>query len=160
MEVDPQELNPNNVPMPTFEIELTDHWIPVPELMEEHQVFAVLFVEQQIRIEIDANDVFSVFQLDPQNEENNELIYSTPIVSPQLTEDVKEQFRQGMPEFEVMYSRFAENNEENNASTITLGSVHENNSMNGGRGKDKRSLRKKRTQKRKNRRSGRTRKVY
>lgn len=138
--VDPQD----DVPVLTLQLSDTWHIVPDP------QVFIVLFPENAIQIEIDANDVLNVWQLAENGSED--LLYSVLIVSPLLAEQVKQQFRQGMPDFEMIYSRFAENDEENNASTI-LGnnamsnySNNTNANMNGGKRKKRQSRKKTRRQ--------------
>lgn len=113
LEIDPQDLDAANQPMPTFEIDLTSDW----QVEQQQDVFVILFQANQIMIEIDTNDVLTIWELLDNNPQ--EVLYSTPIVSPQLADEVRQQFRNGMPFEEILYSRFVENNEMNNASTLT-----------------------------------------
>lgn len=159
--VDPQDVNPQNQPLPIFEIQLSDVWIEIPELMEHHNVFAVWFPNDLVQIEVDTNNILTIWQI---VNENHQELYVVPISSPLLAEEIKQQFRIGMPESQVTYSRFAENNEMNNASTITVNDVEENrglNTMNGGQQKQtqKRKFTKSRRISKKRRMLRRTRKT-
>jgi hypothetical protein len=141
LEIDPQTLNPANQPMPTFLMHVPNHWV----VNQEGNVFVVRFFVPPVppqppiylfQLEIDANDVLTIWQLVDGNP--GVVLYSTLIVSPQLAEEVKQQFRDGMPVFEVTFSRFEENNEMNNASTVTMNGYETNRTnetMNGGKRK-------------------------